>query len=134
MDGSGGVRLASVDDGTTAPGAGTASQRQRQRDSLFLSAQLRLDGEAKVRDVRVRNLSEGGLMAELDRTVETGTPVTLEMRGLGELTGRVAWCTRGRMGIAFDAPIDPARARKPVGSGKGTPGLAKPMVVSAPRR
>ena len=82
---------------------GAESGRVRKRDSLFMSARLTIDPHLAVRDVRVRNLSAGGLMAEYERPVATGTPVTLEMRGLGELTGRVAWCTDGRLGIALTA-------------------------------
>lgn len=108
--------------------------RARKRDSLFLSARLTLVGGTAARDVRVRNLSEGGLMAEYDAPVDTGAAVELELRGLGPLTGRVAWSTDGRIGIAFDHPIDPTRARKPVGTGKSTPGYAKPLIVSARRR
>jgi hypothetical protein len=108
--------------------------RTRKRDSMFLSARLRFGDDKTVHDVRVRNLSEGGLMAELNRAIDPGMPVALEMRGLGEMTGSVAWCTRGRIGIALDHPIDPARARKPVGSGSTTPDFAKPLFVSARRR
>lgn len=129
MDGVGRVK-----DGIELASADGSSKRSRKRDSLFLSARLRLGDESEAHEVRVRNLSAGGLMAELDRTVAQGTPVHLELRGLGELTGTVAWCTRGRMGIAFDCPIDPARARKPVGSGGRTPGYAKPLIVPVPRR
>lgn len=104
----------------TKPGAQT-----RGRDSLFLTARVRLDGEAEEREVRIRNLSAGGLMAELGRTVPVTTTATLQVRGIGEVTGRVAWCAEGRVGIAFDAPIDPKRARKPVGTGRKTPFYAK---------
>ncbi len=99
-------------------GAEPATKRTRSRDSLFLVAQLRLAGEPSVREVRVRNLSEGGLMIELDRMVAVGTAVTLDLRGIGEITGKVAWCVEGRLGIALDAPIDPKKARKPVGTAK----------------
>lgn len=108
--------------------------RTRKRDSLFLSARLTFEGSPATHDVRIRNLSEGGLMAEYEPPVATGVAVTLAMRGLGELTGRVAWCTRGRLGIAFDHPIDPTRARKPVGTGSTTPAFAKPIIISARRR
>ena len=110
-----------------------ASKRTRKRDSLFLSARLQFHGDDEQHEVRVRNLSAGGLMAELDRTVEAGTAVDLEMRGLGKISGTVAWCTRGRLGIALDRPIDPARARKPVGGGSTTPVFTKPLIVQ-PRR
>ncbi|EZP48960.1 MULTISPECIES: PilZ domain-containing protein [Sphingomonas] len=100
-----------------AMGAG-GSQRSVARDSLFLMARLRFAEETGVRDVRVRNLSEGGLMVDCARVKEPGTPVTLDLRGIGEVTGKVAWCTEGRIGIALDSPIDPMKARKPVGGTK----------------
>ena len=109
--------------------------RGRGRDSLFLSARLQLAGEPTIHKVRVRNLSQGGLMAELNGPVAQGTAVQLEMRGLGEMTGTIAWRAHGRMGIALDQPIDPQRARKPVGTGAQTPGYVKPVLVArGPRR
>lgn len=104
------------------------SQRARARDSLLLMGRLSLPDEATARDVRIRNLSEGGLMIEISRPVAVATPVTLAMRGLGEVTGQVAWCAEGRIGIAFDRLIDPQRARKPVGAGPTTPNYAKPQL------
>lgn len=95
------------------------SQRAWARDSLFLTAQLTFAGELTVREVRVRNLSEGGLMVDCARVKDPGTAVTLTMRGIGKVGGKVAWCTEGRIGIALDAPIDPKLARKPVGGGAG---------------
>lgn len=89
-------------------------KRQRARDTLLLTAHLRVDNEKTLRDVRVRNLSEGGLMIELDKAVDVGTPVTLDLRGIGEVTGKVAWYTTGRAGVALDSPIDPKKARPSV--------------------
>jgi hypothetical protein len=90
------------------------SQRSRSRDSLFLMAQLQFVGDAKIREVRVRNLSEGGLMVDCTSVKEPGTVVSLDLRGIGTVSGKVAWCTEGRIGIALDRPIDPRKARKPV--------------------
>ena len=104
------------------------SPRGRGRDSLFLTARLVLPGARDPIDARVRNLSAGGLMLEVERPVEDGVGVTLTMRGVGEVTGKVAWCAEGRIGIAFDRPIDPKLARKPVGKGPGTPEYAKPQL------
>ncbi|MCP3733747.1 PilZ domain-containing protein [Sphingomonas sp. RP10(2022)] len=105
-------------DPAAAPAADAEGARSRSRDSLFLMAQLRFDGEGTTREVRVRNLSEGGLMVDCDRVKDPGTAVTLDVRGLGEIAGRVAWCTEGRIGIALDRPIDPKKARKPVGQAR----------------
>ncbi len=103
------------------------TERARGRDSLLLVAQLRLGSEVGIREVRVRNLSAGGLMIELDKIAEVGTPVRLDLRGIGEIAGKVAWCTEGRIGIALDSPIDPKKARKPIGAAKPatTPFYAK---------
>ena len=73
---------------------------------------------------RAAILSEGGLMAEYGRIVPEGTSVRLVLRGIGEVDGRVAWCTDGRLGIALDQPIDPLKARKPVGGRRAIPAAA----------
>lgn len=91
-----------------------ASQRDGGRDSLLLGAKMRFRDYEPVQ-VRVRNLSSGGLMAEYAGAVEIGDPISIEVRGVGWVKGRVAWATDARVGVAFDQPIDPKRARKPVG-------------------
>ena len=121
MDSSPYLHMPGVSDGNDEDG-----QRGRGRDSLFLSAQLVLPGETGERTVRVRNLSAGGLMIECERLLPVGTTLLLALRGVGEVQGHVAWCAEGRMGIALDQPIDPKRARKPVGGGTGTPDYVKP--------
>lgn len=109
------------------------SQRTGQRDSLLLMAPMTLADETTPRDVRVRNISEGGLMAELPVVVEIGTPVRIDLRGVGLVSGRIAWCTSGRVGVAFDRVIDPKKVRKPVGGGTSTPDYAKPPVTPRTR-
>lgn len=93
------------------------SQRNEARDSLFLMAELRGPGQP-VLPVRVRNLSAGGLMAEYTGLLDSGSVVELDVRGVGWVPGRIAWRAAGRIGVAFDRPIDPLSARKPVGNGK----------------
>lgn len=89
------------------------AQRGGSRDSLLLSAQLKLVGLSPV-TVRVRNLSSGGLMAEYVGRANIGDVAEVELRGIGQIAGRIAWITEGRLGIAFDREIDPMLARKPV--------------------
>jgi hypothetical protein len=101
-----------------------SSQRNAARDSLMLTAQLRVGGAAPTQ-VRVRNLSSGGMMAEYAAPVANGTPIEVEVRGIGWVPGRIAWAAESRIGIAFDQEIDPMLARKPVGTGKHTPTYAK---------
>lgn len=90
--------------------------RQVNRDSLFLLAQLRVDGRHEVSRVKVRNLSAGGMMAEGDVKVARGTLVAVELRNLGWVEGSVAWKQDNRFGIAFVDEIDPSVVRAPPAS------------------
>ena len=80
--------------------------RHVNRDSLFLMAEVRLDGDSAVHRVRVRNLSAAGMMAETDLRVVPGTKVTVELKNLPPVDGAVAWVHEGRFGIAFVDEID----------------------------
>ncbi len=100
---------------TIGDGAAGSIKRGKSRDSMLLRATLRIDGDSRIRETRVRNVSEDGMMADLDRVFATGTRVAIEIRGIGEVAGRIAWCEAGRAGIRFDSPVDPTLARKPVG-------------------
>jgi hypothetical protein len=94
------------------------ANRNESRDSLLLSARFRVVGSQREDQVRIRNLSAGGLMVELPRDVPVDTAVEIEVRGIGWVSGSIAWNMAGRAGVAFDAPIDPMLARKPVGRGR----------------
>lgn len=111
--------------------AAAADPSAAKRDSLFLSANLRVAGDTAVRPIRVRNLSAGGLMAELADPVDPEVSVEVEVRGLGWVKGRIAWHTEGRAGIAFDRPVDPQRARKPVGA-RTESSSGRPLSISLP--
>ena len=93
-------------------------KREADRDSLFLKANLRFVDGDDCGEVRIRNLSAGGLMAEAPVHAKRGDKVELELRNVGRVTGYVAWVAQGRFGVAFDHAIDPKLARKPVGQAK----------------
>ena len=101
--------------------------RQVNRDSLFLLAHLRVDGQPGVTRVKVRNLSAGGMMAEGDAKVVRGTLVAVELRNIGWVDGSVAWKQDNRFGIAFVDEIDPAEVRAP------GPAEAEPSEFEIPR-
>jgi hypothetical protein len=70
--------------------------RQLGRDSLFLMADLRLDGQDGEHRVRVRNLSAGGMMAEGALRVMRGTRLQANLRHIGWVEGSWPGCrTRG---------------------------------------
>ncbi|MEO5707832.1 MAG: PilZ domain-containing protein [Alteraurantiacibacter sp.] len=109
--------------------------RQVNRDSLFLLAQLRLDGTSDVFRVKVRNLSAGGMMAEGLAPVTRGQPVAVELRNIGWVNGSVAWKQDDRFGIAFLEEIDPRLARAPATQSAATPLSAahrSPLPAQAP--
>ncbi len=91
------------------------AERARDRDSLMLRAETRLVAKNETIEARVRNLSAGGMMAEANIRVERGDPVEVNLRNVGWVTGKVAWVTENRFGVAFDHPVDPKLVRKPVG-------------------
>ena len=120
----------SYDPLTTLSADDFTGQRTGARDSLMLTALFRIAERPEVQ-VRVRNLSSGGLMAEVSSPIPSGTSVEVEVRGVGWIGGRIAWCAEGRVGVAFDREIDPLLARKPVGKPGHAPSFVKPAL---PRR
>ena len=104
--------------------------RHINRDSLFLMAEVRLEGEPECHRVKVRNLSAGGMMAEGDVTVVRGARVTIELRNLTPVEGSVAWVQENRFGVAFAQEIDPRAPRTPVGNGDiSTPRFVRPASI-----
>lgn len=97
-----------------SPGADIeGGKRLRARDITVLTARVSLDSDSAVHEVRVRNLSAGGLMIELDTVADVGTPIMINLDGIGDVSGKIAWCTQGRIGIALNRLIDPVEAHIP---------------------
>lgn len=92
--------------------------RSLARDSLFLLADIRLEQDSETHRVRVRNLSDGGMMAEGNLRAKRGHRVELELRNIGIVHGSVAWVQDNRFGIAFDEEIDSQKARRPLQAGE----------------
>ena len=95
-----------------------SAKRGTDRDSLLLKAVLRFPASMNEGEVRIRNLSSGGLMAEAAMRASRGEVVEINLKNIGWITGKVAWVAESRFGIAFDYPIDPKAARQNVGSNK----------------
>lgn len=104
------------------------STREAKRDSLFLLTALCLPDGQEICKLRVRNLSAKGLMADCPAAVERGQNVTLDLRGIGPVSGAIIWSDGGRVGIAFDRPINPANARMPATrSNRAMPDYLRPV-------
>lgn len=57
-------------------------------------------------EVQVLDLSPSGFRAECDARVTVGSPVTLEVDGIGPVHARVTWRRGNRFGAKFDTPTD----------------------------
>lgn len=89
--------------------------RHISRDSLFILADLRLDGQTAEHRVKVRNLSPGGMMGEGDLRIAMGDRIKVNLRNVGWVEGLVAWVQDNRFGVAFARDIDPRVVRAPAG-------------------
>ena len=108
---------------------GDNEHRQIGRDSLFVLADVRIDGGETVQRVKVRNLSAGGMMAEgLGKPVR-GQFVWVDVRNIGWVEGSVAWVQDNRVGIAFREEIDPKIVRAPAEVGDATPRFVRPPLA-----
>lgn len=84
------------------------------RDSLLLVADIVAEGAISALRFTVRNLSPGGMMAQGSASLPAGARVSVTLRNIGAVQGRVVWAEEGRYGIAFDQEIDPHAVRAPV--------------------
>jgi PilZ domain len=101
-------------------------QRQIARDSLFVMADMRLDGSDEEHRIKMRNLSSGGMMGEASLRVSRGAVVWVDIRNIGWVEGSIAWVQENRFGIAFREEIDPKVARIPLADGTHTQRFVKP--------
>ena len=88
-----------------------ADQRSSPRDRILLLAQLRVAGEVQVYAIRIRDLSAHGLRAQFAGRLLDGVPIAVELRNLGWVEGRVVWQEADMIGVRFEQPIDPDKAR-----------------------
>jgi hypothetical protein len=97
------------------------SQRGKSRDSLLVRAVIRFPNLREEEEVRIRNISAGGLMAEAPVQAPYGEVVEVNLRNIGWVSGKVAWVANSRFGIAFDHPIDPKMTTQKAESGFEVP-------------
>lgn len=109
--------------------------RARKRDSLLLLGTIKAAGDyaRETQQIRIRNLSSTGLMADSNMEYDLGAHVEIGVRGIGLVEGEIVWVRDGRMGITFRETIDPKQARRPVSSQSGDQ-LRKPVDLGRVRR
>ena len=79
--------------------------RQIGRDSLFLMADMRLEGADGEHRIKVRNLSPGGMMGEGPVRVLRGAMVAVNIRNIGWVEGSIAWVQDNRFRSPARSPV-----------------------------
>ena len=105
--------------------------RSSRRNRILLLAQMRVDGETTKFDIRIRDLSAGGLRAQFAGCQLNGTRIAVEIRNIGWVKGRVVWQDDAHLGVRCDSPIDPDKARIAVTGNYASP---PPLTRVAQRR
>jgi hypothetical protein len=78
----------------------------RKWERIYLSFETKLSTYSGLFvAVRVINFSDGGFLLACEERLKRGEPVIIELTGLGEVTGRIAWSFGGRAGGSFDDMI-----------------------------
>jgi hypothetical protein len=57
-------------------------------------------------EVRLVDVSATGFRAKCDAMILSGSPVWVELPGIGEVEAQVSWRRRGEIGARFIVPID----------------------------
>lgn len=87
------------------PSAGSF-QTSELRYSVMVKGRLFNDDFPEGLSLRILNISEGGVMAVIPYGVRVYSEVTVELRNLPPVIGRIVWCRKDRIGVAFDERID----------------------------
>lgn len=92
-----------------SPDLGDAGQfeHSEKRYGVVLSAQIVGDECPEPVSIRICNISAGGLMAIVPPTMTFGGCITVVIRHVGKLLGRIVWRQKDKVGIKFDKEIDP---------------------------
>ena len=83
-------------------------QRRAERTEVRADARLRHADLYSV-EVRIRDVSQSGFMAECADPVGIGSYVALDIPGIGVVRAQVRWQIGGRMGGLFLDPISLSR-------------------------
>lgn len=79
--------------------------RREKRTQLNEAARLHPNSWSSI-EVRVLDLSSNGFRAECEARVTVGSPVTLEVDGIGPVGAHVSWRRGNRFGAKFDVTPD----------------------------
>lgn len=81
-------------------------RRSVEREGVFLLADARVGRDPAQHRIKVRNLSQRGLMGEGPVQVTSGTRVSIDLPEVGSVVGTVVWVQQPRFGVAFDEEVE----------------------------
>lgn len=85
----------------------TAHTPRAVRHSMLIAGRIRSVESQNWEKALCRNLSQGGMRADSAHAWAVGTAVICELRGVGEVPGRIVWVKGKSIGLRFNHPIDP---------------------------
>jgi diguanylate cyclase (GGDEF)-like protein len=91
---------------TTLMAAGFACVRE-PRHRLMRRAVASINGETV--ELKLRNISSMGALAECQASVAPGTEIAIDIVGVGPVRGVVRWSQSGQFGLQFEGQFDLAR-------------------------
>ena len=77
------------------------------RQRLMRRAIANINGETT--EIRLRNISAMGALAECGQSIAPGTTLAIDIVGVGPVVGTVRWAQAGQFGIQFTEQFDLAR-------------------------
>jgi diguanylate cyclase (GGDEF)-like protein len=77
------------------------------RQMLMRRAITAINGRPE--EIRLRNISAMGALVECEHPIAPGTQMTLDIVGVGPVTGTVRWAQASRFGMQFSEPFDLTR-------------------------
>ncbi|QNN65489.1 EAL domain-containing protein [Sphingomonas rhizophila] len=99
------------------------------RQRLMRRAIASIGGETK--EIRLRNISSMGALAECDQVVTPGETMTIDIVGVGPVIGTVRWAQSGKFGLQFTEQFDLGRLAPKV-ERRASPSVMTPWYLSPP--
>ena len=82
------------------------AERPEREARLALYRRGQVHSEGWSHPVRIRNISSGGAMIEIDQDARISNSICLQLSSTEIFTATVRWASDHRIGVAFDTPID----------------------------
>jgi hypothetical protein len=87
---------------------------KRGRQSMLISARLRLQDQDEVRAVLLKDVSANGAKVKGEAGLSLDSGVHLDLPNIGVVAARVIWVQSGLAGLRFELPIEPKALRTTV--------------------